>query len=164
MARIHSTAVIDRGAEIAADVEVGPYCVIGPHVVVHAGCRLAAHVHIAGHTTIGARAVIAPFASLGSPPQSTRYRGGPTRLVIGEDCDIREHVTMSTGTEFDRGVTEVGNRCMFMAGSHVGHDCQVGDDVILANNAVLGGHVVIGRHAFLAATPPCTSTCGSAKA
>jgi UDP-N-acetylglucosamine acyltransferase len=149
MARIHPTAVIDRGAEIAADVDIGPYCVIGPHVVIHEGCRIASHVSLTGHTTIGARCVIAPFASLGTPPQSTRYRGGPTRLVTGEDCDIREHVTMNTGTEFDRGVTEVGHRCMFMAGSHVGHDCQVGDDVILANNAVLGGHVVIGKHSFL---------------
>jgi UDP-N-acetylglucosamine acyltransferase len=149
MASIHPTAIVDRGAEIAAGVEIGPYCIIGPHVVIHEGCRLGAHVNLMGHTSVGARTVIAPFASLGTPPQSVKYRGGPTRLVIGEDCDIREHVTMNTGTEGDRGVTEVGRRCMFMAGSHVGHDCQVGDEVILANNAVLGGHAVIGRHSFL---------------
>lgn len=149
MASIHPTAIVDRGAEIADGVEIGPYCVIGAHVVIHEGCRLASHVNLIGHTRVGARTVIAPFASLGTPPQSVKYRGGPTRLVIGEDCDIREAVTMNTGTESDRGVTEVGSRCMFMAGSHVGHDCQVGDDVILANNAVLGGHVVIGQHSFL---------------
>jgi UDP-N-acetylglucosamine acyltransferase len=149
MASIHPTAIIDRGAEIAADVDIGPYCVIGPHVVIHAGCCLASHVSLTGHTTVGARTTIAPFASLGTPPQSVKYRGGPTRLVIGEECDIREAVTMNIGTEDDRGVTEVGRRCMFMAGSHVGHDCQVGDDVILANNAVLGGHVAVGKHSFL---------------
>jgi UDP-N-acetylglucosamine acyltransferase len=149
MARIHPTAIVDRGAEIAVDVQIGPYCVIGPHVVIHEGCRLASHVNLAGHTTVGARTTIAPFASLGTPPQSVKYRGGPTRLVIGEVCDIREAVTMNIGTEDDRGVTEVGMRCMFMAGSHVGHDCLVGDEVILANNAVLGGHVVIGKHSFL---------------
>jgi len=149
MASIHPTAIVDRGAEIADGVEIGPYCVIGAHVVIHEGCRLASHVNLTGHTSVGARTVIAPFASLGTPPQSVKYRGGPTRLVIGEDCDIREAVTMNTGTEGDRGVTEVGSRCMFMVGSHVGHDCQVGGDVILANNAVLGGHVVIGQHSFL---------------
>ena len=149
MPGIHSTAVIERGAEIAAGAEIGPYCIVGPHVVVHDGCRLVAHVHVSGHTVIGARTVIYPFASLGTPPQSTKYGGGPTRLVVGVDCDIREGVTMNIGTEGDRGVTEVGSRCLFMAGSHVGHDCQVGDDVILANNAVLGGHAVIGNHSFL---------------
>jgi UDP-N-acetylglucosamine acyltransferase len=149
MPGIHPTAVIERGAEIASGVDIGPYCVVGPHVVVHDACRLVAHVHVAGHTVIGARTVIYPFASLGTPPQSTKYRGGPTRLIVGGDCDIREGVTMNIGTEGDRGVTEVGSRCLFMAGSHVGHDCQVGDDVILANNAVLGGHAVIGKHSFL---------------
>jgi UDP-N-acetylglucosamine acyltransferase len=149
MPGIHPTAIIERGAEIAAGVEIGPYCIIGPRVVIHDGCRLVANVHVTGHSVIGARTVIYPFASLGTPPQSTKYRGGPTQLIVGADCDIRESVTMNTGTEDDRGVTEVGSRCFFMAGSHVGHDCQVGDEVILANNAVLGGHAVIGSHAFL---------------
>ena len=108
------------------------------------GCRLIAHVNLTGHTTIGPRTVIYPFASLGSPPQSFSYRGGPTRLVVGADCDIRENVTMSTGTEDGRGVTEVGDRCFFMVGSHVGHDCKVGNHVVFANNTVLGGHVTIG--------------------
>jgi UDP-N-acetylglucosamine acyltransferase len=113
-------------------------------VVMGDGVRLVAHVHVTGHTSIGARTVIYPFASLGTPPQSIKYRGGPTRLVIGSDCDIRENVTMNIGTEEDRGVTEVGNRCFFMVGSHVAHDCQVGDGVTFANNVVLGGHVSVG--------------------
>jgi UDP-N-acetylglucosamine acyltransferase len=118
-------------------------------VAIGEGCRLIAHVHLAGHTAIGARTVIYPFASLGTPPQSVKYRGGPTRLVVGSGCDIRESVTMSTGTEDAGGITRVGDRCFFMAGSHVGHDCSVGSDVTFANNAVLGGHVSVGDHAFL---------------
>jgi UDP-N-acetylglucosamine acyltransferase len=128
-------------------VEIGPYCVVGANVAIGDGCRLLAHVHVTGHTTIGARNVIYPFASLGTAPQSIKYRGGPTRLLIGSDCDIREGVTMNIGTEDDRAVTEIGDRCFFMVGSHVGHDCQVGSDVTFANNVVLGGHVEVGSFA-----------------
>jgi UDP-N-acetylglucosamine acyltransferase len=138
------TARIEQGATIGREVSVGPYCAIGSHVVIGDGCRLVAHVHITGHTTIGPRTSIYPFASLGTPPQSVRYRGGPTRLIIGADCDIRENVTMNIGTEDDRGVTEVGDRCLLMVGSHIGHDCRVGNDVTFANNVVLGGHVTVG--------------------
>ena len=149
MPSIHPTACLDAHAELADDVEVGAYCVIGRDVRLGEGCRLIAHVHIAGVTTVGPRTVIYPFASLGTPPQSVRYRGGPTRLVIGADCQIREGVTMSTGTEDGGGVTEVGERGFFMANSHVGHDCRVGRDVILANGAVLGGHCEIGDFVFM---------------
>jgi UDP-N-acetylglucosamine acyltransferase len=148
MPAIHPTAQVSSEARIAPDVEIGPYCIIGPNVSLAEGCRLSAHVSIAGHTSVGPRARIAPFASLGTPPQSIRYRGGPTRLVIGADCDIREGVTMNTGTEDDRGVTDVGDRCFFMATSHVGHDCQVGNDVTFANGVVLGGHVRVGNNVF----------------
>jgi UDP-N-acetylglucosamine acyltransferase len=149
MPSIHPTAVVDPDAKIADNVEIGPYCIVGPHVELRQGCRLGAHVHLAGHTIIGARTVVAPFASLGTPPQSVKYRSGPTRLVIGEDCDIRESVTINTGTEDGGGLTEIGARCFLLVGSHVGHDCRIGNDVTLANNAVLGGHVTIGDHAFL---------------
>jgi UDP-N-acetylglucosamine acyltransferase len=144
MASIDPTARIESGAVIGRDVSIGPYCVIGSRVVIGDGCRLAGHVHISGHTTVGPRATIYPFTSLGTPPQSVKYRGGPTRLVVGADCDIRESVTMNTGTEDDRGVTEVGDRCLLMVGTHVGHDCKVGNDVTFANNVVLGGHVTVG--------------------
>jgi UDP-N-acetylglucosamine acyltransferase len=144
MTSIDPTARIESGAVIGRDVSIGPYCVIGSKVVLSDGCRIAGHVHIAGHTAIGPRTAIYPFSSLGTPPQSVRYRGGPTRLVVGADCDIREGVTMNTGTEDDRGVTEVGDRCLLMVGSHVGHDCKVGNDVTFANNVVLGGHVTVG--------------------
>jgi UDP-N-acetylglucosamine acyltransferase len=146
---IDRTARVATGAAIGPDVTIGPYCIIGPDVVIGEQCRLAAHVNVAGRTIIGPGTTIYPFASLGTAPQSVNYRGGPTRLVIGADCDIREGVTMNTGTEDDRGVTEVGDRCFFMAGSHVGHDCRVGSDVTFANHAVLGGHVTVGDHAVL---------------
>jgi UDP-N-acetylglucosamine acyltransferase len=141
---IDASARIEAGAAIGRNVSIGPYCTVGPHVSVGDGCRLHAHVNITGHTTIGARTVIYPFASLGSPPQSVRYRGGATRLVVGADCDIREGVTLNTGTEDDRGVTQVGDRCFLMVGAHVAHDCLVGSDVTFANNVVLGGHVTVG--------------------
>lgn len=141
---IDASARIEAGAAIGQNVSIGPLCTIGPNVSVGDGCRLHAHVNLTGHTTIGARTVIHPFASLGSAPQSVKYRGGPTRLVVGADCDIREGVTLNTGTEDDRGVTQVGDRCFLMVGAHVAHDCLVGNNVVFANNVVLGGHVTVG--------------------
>jgi UDP-N-acetylglucosamine acyltransferase len=143
-AMIDSSARVEAGAKIGNGVTIGPFCTIGPHVVIGDGCRLVSHVNVTGHTSIGPRTVIHPFASLGSPPQSFSYRGGPTKLIVGADCDIRETVTMSTGTEEDGGVTQVGDGCFFMVGSHVAHDCKVGNKVVFANNAVLGGHVTVG--------------------
>src|SRR5262245_18101608 len=98
MAAIDPTARIEPGAVIGENVTIGPYCVIGPHVQHGDRCKLIAYVHIAGHTALGSRSVLSPFASLGTPPQSIKYRGGPTRLVIGADCDIREGVTVNTGS------------------------------------------------------------------
>jgi UDP-N-acetylglucosamine acyltransferase len=144
MTPIDASARVASGAAIGKDVSIGPGCVIGPHVAIGDGCRLVANVHVTGHTTIGARTVIYPFVSLGTPPQSARYRGGETRLVIGAGCDLREGVTMNIGTEDGGGVTTVGERGFFMANSHVAHDCVVGDDVVFANCATLGGHCAIG--------------------
>jgi UDP-N-acetylglucosamine acyltransferase len=147
--RIDSTARVADGARLADDVEVGPYCIIGPGVELKAGVRLHSHVCITGVTVIGERVEIYPFVALGTAPQSTAYRGEPTRLVIGNDCQFREGVTISTGTAKGGGVTTVGDRCFMMANSHVAHDCVVGNDVTFANNAVLGGHVAVGDHVFL---------------
>src|ERR1700761_2481414 len=146
---IDPTARVADGARLDASVDIGPYCIVGPQVELHAGVRLLAHVHLTGVTTIGEGTVIYPFSSLGTPPQSVHYRGGPTRLVIGARCDLRESVTMNTGTAAGGGITRVGDRCMFMVGAHVGHDCDVGNDVTLANNTVLGGHVTVGEYTFL---------------
>jgi len=141
---IDPSARIEAGAAIGSDVTIGPYCTIGAHVRVGDGCRLIAHVNLTGHTTIGPRTVIHPFASLGSPPQSFSYRGGQTTIDVGAECDIRENVTMNTGTEDGGGKTQVGDGCFFMVGSHVGHDCHIVNKVVFANNTVLGGHVTIG--------------------
>jgi len=144
---IDPSARIAASATIGRNCTIGPYCTIGPHVSLGEGCRLVAHVNVTGVTSIGARTVIHPFASLGTPPQSVAYRGGATRLIVGVDCDIREHVTINTGTEDGGGLTQVGDRCFLMAGAHVAHDCKVGNDVTMANNVLLGGHVEVGDHA-----------------
>jgi UDP-N-acetylglucosamine acyltransferase len=144
--KIDPSARIESGATLGRDVIVGPYCTVGPHVTLGDGCRLIGHVNVTGHTVIGPRTVIRPFASLGSPPQSFSYKGGPTTLTVGADCDIRENVTMNTGTEDGGGATTVGDRCFLMVGSHIGHDCHVGNNVVFANNTMLGGHVSVGDY------------------
>ncbi len=149
MAKIAATASVADGAKLGADVVVGPYCVIGPEVTIGDGSLLVSHVSIQGITEIGAGAKIQPFASLGSPPQSVHYKGEASRLVIGKNCDIREGVTMNTGTAGGRMETRVGDNCMLMTAAHVGHDCIVGNSVIFANNATLGGHAEIGDFTFI---------------
>ena len=108
MTVIDPTACVADGAAIGPQVTIGPYCVIGANVTIGEGCTLVAHVHVAGHTSIGPRTRIYPFTSLGTPPQSVKYRGGPTRLEIGAGCDIREHVTMNLGTEDGGGLQDHG--------------------------------------------------------
>jgi UDP-N-acetylglucosamine acyltransferase len=149
MTRIHPLASVDAAATIDDDAEIGPFCVIGPHVSIAEGARLISHVHVEGHTSIGPRTIVYPHAALGTSPQSVGYRGGATRLAIGADCKIREGVTMNIGSEDGGGITEVGDRGFFMANAHVAHDCRVGNDVIFANCATLGGHCVIGNHVFI---------------
>jgi len=146
---IDPTARVAEGARVGNGVEIGPYCVVGPNVELGDGVRLIAQVHISGVTTMGEATVVYPFASLGTPPQSVHYRGGATRLIVGPHCELRESVTMNTGTEDGGGVTRVGEHCSLMVGCHVGHDCQIGDRVTFANNVVLGGHVSIGDSAFI---------------
>jgi UDP-N-acetylglucosamine acyltransferase len=149
MTQIHPTAIVDAAASLAATVEIGPYCVVGPGVVLHDHVRLAAHVVVEGVTEIGAETSVGPFSSLGGPPQHMAHRGEETRLVIGPRNSIREHVTMNTGTVMGGGVTRVGADGLYMVGSHVAHDCVVGDKVVFANNATLAGHVTIGDFVFM---------------
>ncbi len=149
MPEIHPTAVIDPGAKIADGCSIGPYCVIGPNVTLGEGVRLHSHVVIDGRTTVGARTRIYPFSSIGQPPQDLKYKGEPSELHIGSDNVIREHVTMNPGTEGGGMVTEVGNGCLFMPGSHVAHDCRLGNNVIMANNATLAGHVVLEDYVIM---------------
>ena len=149
MPGIHRTAIVEEGAKLAGDVEIGPYAVIGPHVEIGAGTRVGAHAVITGHTRIGERNRIFHFVSLGEAPQDKKYAGEPTRLEIGDDNTIREFCTFNTGTAQDRGVTTVGSHNWIMAYAHIAHDCVVGDHIVLANNATLAGHVEIGDHAIL---------------
>ena len=143
MTDIHATAVVDPGAEIGADVKVGPFCVVGPNVRLEDGVELLSHVVVEGHTHVGAHTRIFPFASLGHQPQDLKFKGEESRLVVGANNIIREHVTMNPGTEGGGLETRVGNNCLFMVGAHVAHDCMIADNVILVNNATLAGHVVI---------------------
>jgi UDP-N-acetylglucosamine acyltransferase len=149
MTSVHPTAIVDPQAGLGEDVEIGPYCLVGPGVRLGARTRLASHVVLEGETEIGEDCVIHPFTTLGGPPQSNGWRGEPTRLEIGARNRIREHVTMNCGTVAGRGVTRVGSDGFFMAGVHVGHDCIIGDKVIMANTATLAGHVVVEDHVMM---------------
>ena len=146
---IHTTAIIEDGATIAASAEVGPFCQIGPRVQIGEGVKLLSHVVVQGRTTIGSDTIVHPFSVLGGPPQHLGYKGEDTALIIGENNLIREHVTMNIGTAEGRGETSIGDNGMFMTACHVAHDCVIGSNVIMANNATLGGHVHIGNHVFL---------------
>jgi UDP-N-acetylglucosamine acyltransferase len=146
---IHPTAIVSPRAVIGKGISIGPYCQVGDHVVLADGVELVSHVVVAGRTEIGPRTRIFPFASIGHEPQDLKYRGEPSRLVIGADCTIREHVTMSPGTEGGGMETRVGDHCLLMIGVHVGHDCVLGDHVILSNNAGLAGHCRVGDYVIL---------------
>ena len=144
MGNIHQTAIIEDGASVHSDAIVGPFCVVGKDVTLEANVNLKSHVAVDGHTLIGQGTTIFPFASVGHAPQDLKYSGEPSKLTIGENCIIREHVTINPGTEGGGMRTEIGNQCLLMIGSHVAHDCILGDQVILVNNATLGGHVELG--------------------
>ena len=149
MGLIHATALVDPQAELAADVTVGPYAVIGPHVRIGEGSSIGAHCVVDGHTTIGRDNRIFQFASIGAAPQDMKYRGEPTRLVIGDRNTFREFVTVNTGTVQDGGVTRVGDDNWVMAYVHIAHDVQLGSHCVLANNATLAGHVHVGDWATI---------------
>ena len=141
---IHPTAVIAPEAELGEGVEVGAYSMIGPGVVIGANTRIGVHAVIQGPTRIGAENQVFPFASVGSAPQDKKYKGEPTRLEVGDRNVIREFVTLNRGTTKDEGVTRIGDDNLFMAYSHVAHDCRVGSHCVFANTATLGGHVHVG--------------------
>jgi UDP-N-acetylglucosamine acyltransferase len=141
---IHPSAVVEDGASLGAGVEIGPFCHVGARVTLGDGVRLASHVSISGATTLGARCQVYPGAVLGGDSQIRDNDFTEGRLEIGAGCVLREMVSMNVGSRRDKGITRIGARGYFMAGSHVGHDCIVGDDVTFANSVALGGHAVIG--------------------
>jgi len=145
---IHSTAQIHPGAELGENVQVGPFAVIGEHVRIGSGTKVGAHAVIDDYTEIGQDNHIYQFASVGAEPQDLKFDGEISWLHIGDRNRIREFSTLHRGTEDGGGATRVGNDCLFMAYSHVAHDCQVGNHVILANAATLAGHVTVDDFAI----------------
>jgi len=146
---IDSRAVIHPEAELASDVEVGPFTVIGPDVTIGEGCWIGPHVVINGPTRIGRDNKIYQFASVGEIPQDKKYGGEPTLLEIGDGNVIREFCTINRGTAQGGGVTRIGSDNWIMAYVHIAHDCHIGDHTIFANNASLAGHVIIEDHVIL---------------
>lgn len=147
-AGIHPTALVDPAARIAASVEIGPYCVVGPDVELGEGCRIGPHVVIHPHTSLGSDCRVHAHAVLGDLPQDLGFSGGRSGVRIGTGCTIREGVTIHRATRAEH-TTEVGDGCLLMANSHLGHDVRLGDRVIVANGALLAGHVQVGDGAFL---------------
>jgi len=149
MSRIHATALVALRAELADDVSVGPYAVIGADVRIGPGTSVGPHCVVEGHTTIGRDNRIFQFASIGAEPQDKKYAGEPTRLEIGDRNTIREFVTINTGTVQDAALTALGDDNWIMAYVHIAHDCRIGNHTIIANATQLGGHVHLGDWAFL---------------
>jgi len=148
-AHIHPMAVVEDGATIGEGVKIGPFCHVGSHVVLHANVELLSHVVVTGRTAIGKGTRIFPMAVIGGDPQSVHHGGEQTTLTVGANCTIREGVTMNTGTADFGGKTIVGDNNLFLANSHVAHDCRVGNHVIMSNNVMLAGHVVIEDRVIL---------------
>ena len=149
MTQIHASAVIDSKAELASDVEVGPYSVIGPNVKIGSGTKVGSHTIIEGYTTIGKDNHLAHFAAIGGPPQDMKYRGEPTQLIIGDRNTIREFTTIHTGTSQDEGITRIGDDNWIMAYVHIAHDCQIGNHTIFSSNAQIAGHVHVNDWAIM---------------
>ncbi|HEU4518082.1 MAG TPA: acyl-ACP--UDP-N-acetylglucosamine O-acyltransferase [Microvirga sp.] len=146
---VHPSAVIEDGAKLGEGVRIGPFCLVGAEVVLGEGCELKSHVVVTGRTTVGPRTKIYPFASVGHAPQDLKFAGEPSTLEVGAECTIREGVTMNPGTAGGAMKTVVGDRCLFLANSHVAHDCKVGNNVICSNNVMLAGHCTIQDFAIL---------------
>jgi len=146
---IHSTAIVDKAAELGEDVSVGPYSIVGPHVRIGDRTKIGPHAVLSGHTVLGADNVIFQFASVGSAPQDLKYKNEPTTLEIGSRNTIREYVTLNPGTITGLRRTVIGDDNLFMVSSHVAHDCVVGNSNVFANSVALAGHVFIGNYVIL---------------
>ena len=156
---VHPTAIVEAGAVVPASCTVGPYCTIGPNVVLGEECELVSHVVLSGHTTFGRGNRIFSFACLGIAPQDLKYKDEPTRLTVGDGNQFREYVTISRGTMGGGGETRVGDGCLIMAYTHVGHDSTIGNGCILANSATLAGHVIVEDYAVVGALCPVHQFC-----
>jgi UDP-N-acetylglucosamine acyltransferase len=146
---IHPTAIIDPKAELGADVAIGPYTIIAPDVIIGDGTTIGPHAVIGEGTRIGKQCRILQFASVGEAPQALAYKGEKTFLILGDQNIVRECVTLNRGTMQGGGRTVIGSDNLFMAYSHVGHDCTIGNRVVLANAAALAGHITLEDHAII---------------
>ena len=148
-AKIHTTAIVESTVNIGKNVEIGPYCVVSGNVVIGDNTKIRSHVAIDGNVKIGGDCDIFPFASIGFDPQGYEKKHPNSQLIIGNKNIIREGVTISSGSPKDKLITKIGDHCLFMAYSHVAHDCILGDNIILANNVALAGHVIIENNAII---------------
>jgi len=146
---IHETAIVHPGAELAADVEIGPYTIVGEGVELASGCHIGPHVVLQGPMRMGPDNRVFQFCSIGEAPQDLKYAGEPTRLEVGSGNTFREYTTVNRGTVEGGGVTVIGNDNLFMGYTHIAHDCRIGDNVVFSNAAQIGGHVEIGDYAIL---------------
>ncbi len=149
-ATIHPTAVIEKGAELGNNVEIGPYSVVGKNVSIADDTKLAAHVVIDGHTEIGKGNQIFSFTAIGGEPQSVSYKDEPTQTIVGDNNVFRENITVNRGTMDDEGITSIGDNNLFMAYVHIAHDCRLGSELLFSNNASLAGHVHVEDYVVLA--------------
>ncbi len=149
MVQIHPSAIVDPRAQLADDVEIGPFCTVGPNVQIDEGTRLISHVAVDGFTKIGKRNQIYPFACLGFLAQHKRSNAPDATLTIGDDNVFREHVTAHVGSEVDQKKTIIGDRNLFLVASHIAHDCVLGNDIVMSNNATLAGHVRVEDKAII---------------
>ena len=146
---IHDTAIIDKNAKLSKDVEIGPYCIVGPDVEIGSNTILHSHVNLVGNTKIGKNNHIFPFTSIGTPPQDLKYKGEMNSLIIGDNNKFREYVNINPGTKHGGSVTQIGNNNLFMVYCHVAHDCNISNNIVLANNVQVGGHVSIQDNAII---------------
>ena len=146
---IHKTAIVDKKAKILDNVEIGPYCIIGPEVEIGNNSVLHSHVNVVGNTKIGENNQIYPFSSIGTPPQDLKYKGEKNSLVIGNNNKLREYVNINPGTGQGGGITRIGDNNLFMVYCHVAHDCSISNNIVLANNVQVGGHVTIQNSAIV---------------
>jgi len=146
---IHPSSYIEEGAQLGTNVRIGPFCHIGSKAKIGDNCQLMSHVVVIGETDLGMGATVHPHAILGGAPQNNKHGGGVSRLQIGQNCIIREGVTMHGGSDYAAGITRVGDNCQFLAYAHVAHDCHLGHHVTFSNNVMIGGHVEIGDHVII---------------
>ena len=150
MTKIHPSSVVDPKAELADDVEIGPFCTIGPHVKMDSGCRVISHAVVEGHTTMGKNNTIYPYAAIGTLSQHKRSDITDGLLIIGDNNTFREQVTAHVGgSDCDDNITKIGSDNLFLVSTHIAHDCKLGNGIVMSNNATLAGHVHVGDRAII---------------